>query len=69
MELRDLLDNVVESDNVTKFKEEFCEGLKKVDNDTFMRIFYALNLSNLAFDDCDCGCCDCDDCGCDCDCE
>lgn len=72
MDIRDIFDNVIDSDNVTKFKEEFCDNLKQVDNEEFLRMFYTLKITSQSFDDCCCDCCDCDDCccdDCDCDCE
>lgn len=68
MDIREIFDNVIEGENVTKFKEELCDNLKKLDNEEFIRLFCALNLANHSVDDC-CGCC-CDCCDCeDCDCE
>lgn len=70
MVIRDIFDNIIDGDNVTKFKEEFCDDLKKVDNEEFLRIFYALRFANQSLDDCCYDCCDCDDCCCDdCDCD
>lgn len=83
MSLEEVMCSVIEGENVTELKKEFCKKLEELDNETFMELFDALvhiafnNDDECCCEDCDCGCgcgccddCDCDDCDCDdCDCE